>query len=272
MEPAEPSPAEKPTAEKDYSIRSIARCIAVLQAINRQAAPTLSEIAADTDIPHPTVSRIVRTLIEQGLIEQETSRKRYRPTAMVHTLSCGFQNHDKLVSTARPHIVQLTELVNWPISLVTRVGQDMVVRDSTNALTSLTFTNYYPGWKVPLLPSASGRVYFSYASPNEQRYLLKHYRLNQKGVDELTLRSFESGEAAELIREQGYAAVARTPYSANPGKTSSIAVPLFEADMLLGALSLVFFANGISIPEATRDFLAPLRETADAIGRDMAQG
>jgi IclR family mhp operon transcriptional activator len=257
--------------DKDGSIRAISRGIAVLQAINRKGALSLTEIARSAEIPHPTATRIVRTLMEEGLIEQEPSRKRYRPTALIQTLSCGFQNHDRLVTLARPHIVRLTHQIDWPISIVTRVGQAMVVRDSTSTLTSLTFANYYPGWQVPLLPSASGRVYFAHASTDEQQELLKQYRHKQQGIDPLTLREFESGEAVAKIRAQGYAAVARTHDSANPGKTSSIAVPLFEGETLIGSLAMVFFANAVSVPDAILRFLEPLRTTAAQISREMTE-
>ena len=257
-------------SERDGSIRSISRAIAVLQAINRNGALTLTEIADLAVIPHPTATRIVRTLLEERLIEREPSRKRYRPTALIQSLSCGFQNHDLLVTISRPHIAALTRLIDWPISVVTRVGQSMVVRESTSALTSLTFTNYYPGWQVPLLPSSSGRVYFAFASPDEQEELLKAYRVDQRGIDNLTLREFESGEATAKIRQQGYATATRTQYSANPGKTSSIAVPIFQNERLLGALTMVFFANALSIPDAIRRFLQPLRDCAETIGSEMA--
>lgn len=257
------------TRDKDHSIRSIARCIAVLQAINRGSGLTLTEIARSAAIPHPTATRIIKTLIDEGLIEQEPARKRYRPTALVQTLSCGFQNHDRLVVVARPHIMRLTQQFNWPVSLATRVGQAMVVRDSTSTITSLTFNNYYPGWQVPLLPSASGRAYFSFAPQSEQAELLKQYRATGQGIDPLTLRTFESGEAQRKIREQGYAAVARNHYSANPGKTSSIAVPLFEGDRLVGSLAMIFFANAMSMTDAIERLLPPLRMTAETIGGNL---
>lgn len=258
-----------PAKEKDHSIRAIARCIAVLQAINRGSGLTLTEIAHSAAIPHPTATRIIKTLIDEGLIEQEPARKRYRPTALVQTLSCGFQNHDRLVVAARPHIMRLTQQFDWPVSLATRVGQAMVVRDSTSTITSLTFNNYYPGWQVPLLPSASGRAYFAYAPADEQAELLKQYRTSGQGIDSLTLRDFESGDAVRKIREQGYAAVARNHYSANPGKTSSIAVPLFEGERLVGSLALIFFASAMSMTDAIQRLLPPLRDTAAAISRDL---
>jgi IclR family transcriptional regulator, mhp operon transcriptional activator len=255
--------------ELDSGIRSVSRSLAVLKAINRTGSLTMTDIAAAAEIPYPTAIRIVRTLLDEGMIEREPSRKRYRPTAMVQTLSCGFQNHDRLVVTARPHIVALTAKLGWPISVVTRVAQSMVVRDSTSVLTSLTFSHYYPGWQVPLLASASGRVYFANCDAAERELLLRGFRERPSDVDILTLRDFEEGDAAGRIRAQGYAATARNAYSANPGKTSSVAVALFDGETLLGSLALVFFASAISVDEAIRRFLQPLRDTAEAIGSDM---
>lgn len=242
------------------SIRSIVRSIQVLQAINRFGSLTLSEIAQHADIPYPTAMRILRTFQDQGLIEREPSRKRYRPTALVQTLSCGYQNYDRLVTTARQHIVELTRTLGWPISLATRVGQAMVVRDSTSSLTTLTFNNYYPGWQVPLLASASGRVYLAHASEDERKILLD--TLNSQEASQYMV---DFGQ----IRKQGYAAVTRTGYSANPGMTSSIAVPLFENQILLGSLALVFFAKALSITEAIDRFLSPLQRTARIINEEM---
>ncbi len=242
------------------AIRSIVRSIQVLQAINRFGSLTLSEIAQHADIPYPTAMRILRTLQDQGLIEREPARKRYRPTALVQTLSCGYQNYDRLVTTARQHIVELTRSLGWPISLATRVGQAMVVRDSTSSLTTLTFNNYYPGWRVPLLASASGRVYLAHAAEDERKILLDNLspeEASQYMVD------------FDQIRKQGYAAVTRTAYSANPGMTSSIAVPLFEGETLHGALALVFFAKALTLTEAIDRFLSPLQRTAKIINDEL---
>ncbi len=255
----------KPPASNDEGgvIRSVSRGIAVLQAINRFGSLTLSELADHLGLPHPTVSRILRTLQEQGLIERHPShRNKYRPTALVQTLSYGYQNDDRLVTTARPHIVELTHKLGWPISIATRVGKSMVVRDSTSAITSLTFNNYYPGWQVPLLTSASGKVFLAFTDSQSRQLLLA------------PLDNFERERVTtecEKIKADGYAAVARTQYSLNPGMTSSIAVPLFEGNMHLGSLALVFFARSMSIEDAVARCLRPLRETARIIGEEMAR-
>ncbi|WP_226634370.1 helix-turn-helix domain-containing protein [Novosphingobium profundi] len=256
--PAATSAGTEPFRGKDV-IQSLSRSINVIQAINRYGSLGLTEISSAAGIPYPTAYRIVNTLIEEGLIEREPTRKRYRPTALIQTLSCGFQNHDRLVNVARPLIQGFTRDHHWPLSVVTRVGSKMVVRDSTSTQTTLTFNNYYPGWQVPLLASASGQVFFSFSDEAEQAELLSQSQRIHEPLDTVILRDFQSGKAQVRIRECGYAAVARTPYSATPGKTSSIAVPIFDGHGdLLGALAFVYFANSMPLSQAIERYLEPM--------------
>jgi IclR family mhp operon transcriptional activator len=71
--------------EKGVPIRSISRCISVLQAINRAGDLSLMEIAKRAKVPYPTACRIVQTLLHEKLIEREPTRKHYRPTALIRS-------------------------------------------------------------------------------------------------------------------------------------------------------------------------------------------
>ncbi|MCJ2183590.1 helix-turn-helix domain-containing protein [Novosphingobium sp. 1949] len=247
----------------------IGRALDILRIINLQGSPSLVEITRAVDLPYPTVLRIVRALVEEGVIEREPARKRYRPTAMVQALSYGFQNHDALVAAARAHIEALTRAVHWPVCLVTRVGNMMVVRDSTSTQTPLTFDHYYPGWQIPLIQSASGRVFLAYTDRERRLAMIDHIAATgSKSVVQM-LRDFEETGEADLIREQGYATVARIPFSSNPGRTSSFAVPIHANGTLLGALTLVFFANAMTPEEASAKYFDAVLGTAQAIGREM---
>lgn len=253
----------------DASIRVIGRALDILRVINLQGAPSMAQIARAVDLPYPTVLRIVRALIEEGVVEREPARKRYRPTALVQALSYGFQSHDALVTKARPHIEHLTRNVHWPISVVTRVGNFMVVRDSTSTQTPMTFNHYYPGWQVPLIQSASGRAFLANTSRDIRDNLIAHIEDSGTEGEIRMLRAFEASGEAEKIRQQGYASVARTAYSANPGKTSSFAVPILREDEVLGTLTLVFFAAAMSTEIAVERYLPMMIETAARIGTDM---
>lgn len=255
--------------ERGIPIRSISRAIAVLQAINRGGSLTMMEIAQASAVPYPTACRIVQTLLHEGLIEREMSRKRYQPTALVQTLAHGFQGHGALVQATHPHISALTKQIGWPISLTTHVGSTMVLRDSTHAQTSLTFNAYYPGYAMPILGCAAGLVYLSWAEPDERENVLDGLAYLADDETKYMLQMVREGGLIETIRSAGYAARGFNRYTQNPGKTSSIAVPVFEHGQIVGALTVAFFASAIELNSAIKTFAPGLQACAAAITRDL---
>lgn len=250
--------------EKGVPIRSVSRTIAALKAINRHGSLSMTEVSRAAEVPYPTACRIVQTLLYEGLIELEPARKRYRPTAMVQALAHGYQNDSRLVDAARPHIVALTKKVGWPVSIAIRVGRNMMLRDSTHANTSLTFEQYYPGFTLPILDSASGKLSMAYTPEEERATLLKWMRESQD-VDLQYLKSAEAGLDVERIRQLGYAVQGRNHFNLTPGKTSSIAVPIFAGGKFEAAMTLVFFVNAMKIDAAVEAYLGDMKATAAAI-------
>lgn len=255
--------------ERGVPIRSLSRGIAVLRAINRGSSLSLMEIARSSEVPYPTACRIVQTLVHEGLIEREPTRKRYRPTALVQTLAHGFQGDAHLVRVARPHIVNLTRRLGWPISLTTSVGHSMVIRDSTHALTTLTFSNYHPGFTMPVLECASGLGYLAHLPDDRRRDMLTALRLLPKRVNLHMIELFETGSLAKEIRRDGYATRGHNRFTRNPGQTSSIAVPIGGNDAIAGMLTLAFFSSAMKMGDAVQRFVEPLRETAAAVAGDL---
>jgi IclR family mhp operon transcriptional activator len=256
--------------EKGVPIRSISRSIAALKAINRHGSLSMMEISKASEVPYPTACRIVQTLLYEGLIEQEPARKRYRPTAMVQTLAHGFQQDDRLVKAARPHIVELTRRFGWPVSIATRVGRNMMLRDSTHANTSLTFEQYYPGFTLPILDSASGKLSMAFAPEEERLMILKWMRVSQE-IDLQYLATAQASLDVERIRRQGYAVQGRNHFNLTPGKTSSIAVPIFRNGVFEAAMTMVFFVTAMKLDAALESYLDELKATAAAISHDLSE-
>ncbi|WP_380779826.1 IclR family transcriptional regulator [Sphingomonas sp. R86520] len=251
-------------------IRSISRSIAALKAINRHGSLSMMEISKASEVPYPTACRIVQTLLYEGLIEQEPARKRYRPTAMVQTLAHGFQQDDRLVKAARPHIVELTRRFGWPVSIATRVGRNMMLRDSTHANTSLTFEQYYPGFTLPILDSASGKLSMAFAPEDERLMILKWMRVSQE-IDLQYLATAQASLDVERIRRQGYAVQGRNHFNLTPGKTSSIAVPIFRNGVFEAAMTMVFFVTAMKLEVALESYLEELKAAAILISHDLSE-
>ncbi|MFM2409267.1 MAG: hypothetical protein RL481_95 [Pseudomonadota bacterium] len=255
--------------EKGVPIRAITRGLSVLQAINRSGAITMMEIARSSGVPYPTACRIVQTLLYEGLIEREPARKRYRSTALVQTLASGFHDDSELVAVSRPHIEKLCKQLLWPISITSRVGSHMMVRDSTHTMTTLTLNNYYPGFTLPLMECSSGKAYMAFCSDDEREQLMEGLRTIDGAAEKMATLLLSNDTLLKEIRRAGYATQARNAYTANPGKTSSIAVPLFRNGEVVGAVVLIFFAVAMSMDKALEQFVGPLMQTAQAISTDL---
>jgi IclR family mhp operon transcriptional activator len=255
--------------ERGVPIRAVCRAISILQEINQMGSLTMMQIAKRGGIPYPTACRIVQTLIHEGLIEQEPARKYYRPTAMVQSLSQGFQADSLLVERGKRYIRALTAKIGWPVSLTVRIGTNMVVRDSTHADTSLTFERYYPGYRLPLMDCASGRVCLAQMTPEELDRVMNWVSL-VGAPSEQEQTAYVSVNTLNKIRDEGYAAIGWGQHNLTPGKTSSIAVPIFRDGKFEAALTLIYFAAAMKQGEAVERYMADLKATAEAISAELS--
>lgn len=256
--------------ERGVPIRAITRGIAVLSAISRDGPLTMMNISRSASVPYPTASRIIQTLLHEGLIEREPARKRYRVTSLVQTLATGFQAEDKLVAVARPHLEKLCTDVSWPISLATRVGTRMMVRDSTHKMTSLTFTNYYPGYTLPIAESAAGKAYLAHCSKEERLTIGDAWRATDNDTSKMGLLMLSDNVVLDRIRSDGFALHARNFCNEEPGKTSSLAVPINDTNgKLVGSLALIYFAAALKPDQAVAEFLPNMQKATQAIAESM---
>ena len=267
--------AEKPEAsnseesQKGIPIRSISRALNILQIINRAGSICLMDIAKQSGLPYPSACRIVQTLVHEGMIERESCRKYYRPAKSVQSLSYGYQDDDELVRVARPFIEDLTREIGWPVSIVTRIGNQMVLRDSTHAMTSLTFARYYPGYSLPIAYCADGKAFLA-ALPEDELELIKANlgpRIPVPGDPNCVLDPLDD---LEDVRRRGYAIVERVPHTVTPGKTSCVSVPVYRNGRVAGVVTIAFFASTMNQKQAQDSLLPALQETQQKINQALS--
>lgn len=250
-------------------IRSLSRGLLILKTISERGSLNIADITREVKLPYPTVCRIVHSLMNEGYIEREPSRKQYRVTGMVQTLAQGFQRDGRIVEVAREHLVELTHLLDWAIVLSTRLGSKMVVLDSTHLLSSLTFDHYFPGFTFPITDSASGRAYLAFASEQERESCFRGIRMVEGEDAQHAIELLRNSENLEQIRVAGFAKRERNTFTSPPGKNSSIAVPVFDRDAVCATLSIVVFAAAMPMEEAIKRYVPKLKEKAGAIGEAL---
>lgn len=255
--------------EKGVPVRAISRSLAMLQFINRHGPASLMEIARALDLPYPTTIRIVQTLVYEGMIETEPVRKLYRATSLVRTLSVGVHERGHLLEAGRPELVSLTRRHGWPVHITTPAGPNMLVRDSTYAMTSRAFNNYYPGYACHMLECAAGYAHLSFVDDETRECLLNGLEVSP--ANKVVFDMFRSGLLTRRIRADGYATNDRTVSTLNPGKTSTIAVPILDGKDLAGILSLSYFASSMTMAEAVALYVGDLRQSAAEISRMLGE-
>jgi IclR family transcriptional regulator, mhp operon transcriptional activator len=123
---------------------------------------------------------------------------------------------------------------------------------------------------MPILECASGIAYLAHLPDRDRQHILATLRLLPDKVSAHELHLVEHGEMLEEVREQGYATRGNNRFTLNPGKTSSIAVPLLGGAEVVGALTLAFFSAATSMREAVATFVPPLQKTARVIAAELA--
>lgn len=252
-------------------IRSIGRALAVLRSVNQAGSQSMMQISKSVGIPYPTTCRIVNTLLDEGMLEREPTRKYYRPTAFVNALSQGYRDHTDLVGIARPDLLALTNKHFWPVSLTTRVGQHMLLRDCTHSASPMALTNYQPGASFPLIECASGHIVLAYSDEAQRNSWLDAAADLDGGCDPHIIEQLRDPAFSEHIREQGYVLRGYNRFTNTPGRTSSIAVPIFSGGDICGALTLIFFSVSMKQETAVERYLPDLVAAARTITVKLAE-
>ena len=250
-------------------IRSLGRGLEMLQIVSQHGPITLSEAADISGLPYPTVARMLTTLHIEKYIDRQERTKRYSVTALVRSLAHGFQDDNKLVEVARPHLVALTQENHWPALIATPLADQMVMRDSTHTLTSRTLHHYYPGFTVPMIDSAVGQAWLAFCSAEERQQRLEEIEAQADDDMDHLIEIAKKDEKFAEIREAGYAVRERNTFSAPAGKNSVIAAPIFRGDTPIGALALVYFASTHNLQEAVDLYADVVMEKAKMIGNEI---
>ncbi len=239
--------------------------MSVLQAVNRFNGAKPGEIAEATDIPRPSVYRLLKTLEDMGLVSKDHFSNRWRPTLHVKSLSSGFREEDWVCQVAVPHMIDLGRDVLWPLDLVTFRSHHMEVRESTHQLSPYSVHHGMVGKQLPLLETASGRAYLAYLPEDERRAVLGL-------LTEMTGRTapFVTKDGAieailPRIRQLGvgYRQSDFTP------ETGSIAAPIWYEDRVFACLTLIWSTSSLSFDKAVELYREKLLRTVDAISRDL---
>ncbi len=251
--------------ESTRPIRALMRGFDALTVLNLRDGVTVSEVAQEIRLPRTTAYRILETLGNAGFVLRDPADDRYRLTRQVKQLSSGFTDEAWVRDIAAPSIAQLCEEIVWPVSVATRTGTVMTLRETTDHATPLAIERYSAGIRVPLLGSSAGRVFLAFCPPTECENLLDQLA-QSKNDDDKPARAPRADLKRMLadIRSEGYAALAQTRRTV---EEINLSAPVLLEDRVLASLTVRFAASAMPLKAAVERFLPKLRRSAVTIAQ-----
>ncbi|MCK6370478.1 MAG: helix-turn-helix domain-containing protein [Gammaproteobacteria bacterium] len=247
-------------------IRALQRGLEVLHVLNLHNGATVSEVAAAIDLPRTTTYRILETLCIAGYAYRAASDERYRLTILVRGLSDGFDDEAWVTQIARPYIYQLCNELVWPIAVATLSGSTMLVRQTTDHRSPLAIEKRGPGFRVPILSSASGLAYLAFCPEEQREAIIDILSKSRKEEDHPAQNRKRLGEVLAEIRRRGFSASRR---SRRISDEISLSVPVVAGQRLLAALTIRFSSTAVPEAQGIQRFIPRLRETAAQIGAEF---
>ena len=127
----------------------------------------------------------------------------------------------------------------------------MLIRDTTDHASPLAVERFSAGFRLPLLMSASGRVYLAFCQPEQRDTLLDILSRSTREEDKLARSRPEVEKILEETREHGYATSVRTR---RVSEEMAISVPVLVDDRVLATVAVRFSASAVPLRLAVERF------------------
>ncbi|MGW5225188.1 IclR family transcriptional regulator [Nocardia niigatensis] len=240
-------------------VQSIERAFGLLELMAHEGGMMgLSQLAAQSGLPLPTIHRLVRTLVDLGYLHQEPSRKYVLGPKLI---KLGESSSQMLAVLARPHLARLVDELGESANMAMLDGDQIVYVAQVQSRHSMRmFTEV--GRRVLPHCTAVGKAILAGSAPELTRELLQ-----RTGMPRYTDNTITDPE--EFARQLD--AAARTGYATDDGEQEmgvrcvAVAVPKAPARL---AISVSGPAGRMT--EELVDRAAPLlAEVASALSDDL---
>ena len=260
-------PMDEPNASYK-EIRSLKRGIELLRCMNQcpGGISTTSVLSQMTQIPRPSVKRIMETLKLCGLIRATDKDGQYCLTFEVRSLSEGFIEEEWIERVAAPLLRAYVKSLMWPCNLATMAAEFLVIRESTHRFSMLSQHHSMIGTRLPILQTAVGRAYLAACNEEQLENILKLLSLRHDEVGEMARERKKIDRMLKLTRQTGYA-INRGEWSDEP-HFSAIGLAVMSAGQLIAAINMVYPNASVDTRAIEGKYLPVLKELADRIGRD----
>ncbi len=246
----------------EVGVGAVSRLFAVLRSLGDtvEGGERVTQLALRIGLSQPTTHRLLRSLMDEGMVEQDARSKRYRLSLEFFALAARAGNTGNLRELVRPAMLRLSASLGDSLFLLVRSGFDAICLDrSEGPFPIRTFTGDIGG-RVALGVGQGSLAILAFL-PEEERDTVIQYNLPRLKdfhlYDEVFLRS-----EVENVRTLGYA-------GRNTGVLqgmAGVAVPILDRDgRAVAALSVATVSDRLG-PDRLPTVVDMLKREAALIG------
>lgn len=264
-------------AYKVKTIRALERGLDVLRVLQTSRAASLHELHIATSLPKATLTRIIATLEQHGLVWQRLADGGFLPTHTLLPRPALINDECRLVEAASPVLERLCLKVNWPSVLAVPRLDYMEVIETNRPKSYFSHIPVGPiGYKAPMLRSAIGRAYLAFCSEEEREAVLQRLRVGGETAGLLASRRTLLDRILEETRSAGYGhryapCAGHYNYAQHEydDGRDSIAVPVVVHSDVIATVNLTWLRNVTTAHDIVAAHLGSLKDAAAEIARRL---
>jgi DNA-binding IclR family transcriptional regulator len=183
-------------------VQSVDRAISIMEFLSRRGWTGVTEVANELNIHKSTAYRLLVTLRDRGLIEQDAATEKYRLGFGLVLLASSVRADLDILRCARPVCERLSEQTRETVTVAVLEGDDAIVIHQTISRSSALNVDW-TGRHTPLHVTAAGKVFLAHMPDDQRDSILERplERFTQNTiVDPAALR-----DHIRTIRDKGYA-------------------------------------------------------------------
>jgi DNA-binding IclR family transcriptional regulator len=245
--------------ERSQELKSLKRGLRTLILLTNYRTLTISEAARRLGLPRTTAERIMVTLEAENFIARVQNSKRYALAPRVLAVAAGFSAEDRLIHAATPLLFEKTRQIHWPLALATALGEQMSVRITTDAATSLGVHKRHVGSEIAMAQASGGIVHLAFLDPEEREAKIQLLAEAEAPMQPLARDRVRLDALIDRARRDGYSI---EPAS---GPERALSVPVLEGDRIRAVLVMMYMPRGIPRDTLVTRFVPELRGLAEEI-------
>ena len=186
---------------KSTSVQSVDRAVSVMELLARTGSSGVTEVAREIGIHKSTAYRLLTTLRDRGLVEQDEATEKYRLGFGLVLLASAVTADLDILRCARPLCERLSEQTQETVTVAVLEDDDAVVIHQTVSKSSALSVDW-TGRHTPIHATAAGQVFLSHMPEDQRRRILR--RSLERFTENTVLARATLEERAQETRERGY--------------------------------------------------------------------